>query len=70
MSAVCVCACCFSPILILCFQNKYKAHSKKQLPHGSYTTLPETRDTAHVKQVTKNVSEVSNYCNTNLWWSY
>uniref|UniRef100_A0A8C5X6L4 Nebulin n=1 Tax=Malurus cyaneus samueli TaxID=2593467 RepID=A0A8C5X6L4_9PASS len=39
--------------------NKYKEQSKKQLPHGSFTTLPETRDTVHVKEVTKNVSETN-----------
>lgn len=42
-----------------CYQNKYKELVKKHLPHGSFTKLPQTRDTAHVKEVTKNVSEVS-----------
>ena len=41
------------------FQNKYKQYVKKHLAQGSYTTLPETRDTIHVKEVTKNVSDVS-----------
>ena len=40
-------------------QNKYKSYVKKHLAQGSYTTLPETRDTIHVKEVTKNVSDVS-----------
>lgn len=40
-------------------QNKYKDHVKKHLAQGSYTTLPETRDTIHVKKVTKHVSDVS-----------
>lgn len=52
-------SCWVSPAFPLCWQNKYKEQSKKQLPHGSFTTLPETRDTVHVKEVTKNVSEVS-----------
>lgn len=42
-------------------QNKYKRHVKKHLAQGSYTTLPETRDTVHVKEVTKHVSDVSDW---------
>uniref|UniRef100_A0A8D0RZF9 SH3 domain-containing protein n=1 Tax=Sus scrofa TaxID=9823 RepID=A0A8D0RZF9_PIG len=39
-------------------ENKYKRHVKKHLAQGSYTTLPETRDTVHVKEVTKHVSDI------------
>uniref|UniRef100_A0A8D0S0K6 SH3 domain-containing protein n=1 Tax=Sus scrofa TaxID=9823 RepID=A0A8D0S0K6_PIG len=45
-------------------ENKYKRHVKKHLAQGSYTTLPETRDTVHVKEVTKHVSDVSDWAQT------
>lgn len=45
--------------LIIPLQSKYKLASKKERQSGSFTTLPETRDTAHSKVVTKITSSVS-----------
>lgn len=39
-------------------QSKYKEASKKDMQSGSFTTLPETRDTAHSKEINKLVSGV------------
>lgn len=39
-------------------QSKYKAASKKGMQSGLFTTLSETRDTAHSKQIGKLVSGV------------
>lgn len=39
-------------------QSKYKEASKKEMQSGSFTTLPETRDTAHSKEVNKLISGV------------
>lgn len=39
-------------------QSKYKEASKKEMQSGSFTTLSETRDTAHSKEVEKLVSRV------------
>lgn len=39
-------------------QTKYKEASKKEMQSGSFTTLPETRDTAHSRNVNKLVSKV------------
>lgn len=40
-------------------QSKYKEASKKDLQSGGFTTLSETRDTAHSKEVAKITSAVS-----------
>lgn len=40
-------------------QSKYKEASKKDMQSGSFTTLPETRDTAHSKEINKLVSGVT-----------
>lgn len=45
--------------VLLPLQNKYKEASKKQMQSGSFTTLPQTRETAHGKEMSKLVSEVS-----------
>lgn len=39
-------------------QSKYKEASKKDMQSGSFTTLRETRDTAHSKEINKLVSGV------------
>lgn len=39
-------------------QSKYKEASKKEMQSGSFTTLSETRDTAHSREVKKLVSGV------------
>lgn len=39
-------------------QSKYKEASKKEMQSGSFTTLSETRDTAHSKEIKKLVSGV------------
>lgn len=39
-------------------QSKYKEASKKEMQSGSFTTLSETRDTAHSKEINKLVSGV------------
>uniref|UniRef100_A0A3Q3FLS3 Nebulette n=1 Tax=Labrus bergylta TaxID=56723 RepID=A0A3Q3FLS3_9LABR len=36
--------------------SKYKEASKKDMQSGSFTTLPETRDTVHSKQINKLIS--------------
>ncbi|KPP78997.1 nebulin-like, partial [Scleropages formosus] len=38
------------------YQNKYKEASKKEMQSGSFTTLPQTRDTTHSREITKLVS--------------
>lgn len=43
---------------ILLHQSKYKEASKKDMQSGSFTTLSETRDTAHSKEVNKLISGV------------
>ena len=40
-------------------QSKYKEASKKEMQSGSFTTLPETRDTVHSKEINKLISGVS-----------
>lgn len=39
-------------------QSKYKEASKKEMQSGSFTTLSDTRDTAHSRTVNKLVSGV------------
>lgn len=39
-------------------QSKYKEASKKEMQSGSFTTLSETRDTAHSREIKKLVSKV------------
>lgn len=52
--------CIFSP------QSKYKEASKKDMQSGSFTTLSETRDTAHSKEINKLVSGVCSFHQSEL----
>ena len=47
-------------------QSKYKEASKKEMQSGSFTTLPETRDTVHSKEVNKLISGVSKLNSTKM----
>lgn len=47
----------FLTVFIL-HQSKYKEASKKEMQSGSFTTLSDTRDTAHSRTVNKLVSGV------------
>ncbi|XP_029112887.1 nebulin isoform X10 [Scleropages formosus] len=43
-------------VATLISENKYKEASKKEMQSGSFTTLPQTRDTTHSREITKLVS--------------
>uniref|UniRef100_A0A8C9R1Q6 Nebulin n=1 Tax=Scleropages formosus TaxID=113540 RepID=A0A8C9R1Q6_SCLFO len=45
-------------VATLISENKYKEASKKEMQSGSFTTLPQTRDTTHSREITKLVSGV------------
>lgn len=55
-------------VLIIHFppQSKYKEASKKDMQSGLFTKLPETRDTAHSKQMNKLVSGVRCFSFNNI----
>lgn len=50
-------------------QSKYKEASKKEMQCGSFTTLSETRDTAHSKEINKLVSGVRVSLNHSTRWT-